>query len=90
MVGGSNEEMRRQILEKIASRMRGSFEMGEIARLTEGFSGSDLRMVVREAVLSALKEGRRELTQESLISAIQEFSRREGAKTGVLEEENIA
>lgn len=85
-----DEEMRRQILEKIASRMRGSFDMGEVARLTEGFSGSDLRLVVREAVLSSLKEGRRELTQQSLLSAIQEFSRREGAKTDVLEEVDIA
>ena len=41
-------------------------EISGIARQTEGFSGADLKMLVREAILSALTDGRTELTQEDI------------------------
>ncbi len=85
-----DEKMRGEILKKITSRIKGDFDIKEVAALTEGFSGSDLRMVVREAVLSNLKENKKELTQESLRCAVEEFSMREGAKAGVVEEADLA
>ena len=44
--------------------------------MTEGYSGSDLRLVIREAVLNALLEDRKKLSQEDLERAVGEFRRR--------------
>jgi SpoVK/Ycf46/Vps4 family AAA+-type ATPase len=69
-------EMRRKILDKVLSRMDADVDTYELAELTEGYSGSDLRLVIREAVLNALLEDRRRLVQDDLLKSIQEFSRR--------------
>lgn len=71
-----NEEMRRKILEKILVKVDAQVDFTELAGLTEGFTGSDLRLVVREAVLNALLEDRRQLGQADLIRAIEDFGRR--------------
>ncbi|NIA11423.1 MAG: ATP-binding protein, partial [Nitrospiraceae bacterium] len=47
-----------------------------IAEITDRFTGSDLRMVVREAVLHSLIENRTYITQSELISAVDDFSNR--------------
>jgi len=57
----------------------------EIAAKTGGFTGSDLRMVMREAVLEALREGRLEngqleLTQDDLMAAVSDFEERDNLK----------
>ncbi|MHC1589280.1 MAG: ATP-binding protein [Methermicoccaceae archaeon] len=85
-----DEEMRREILEKITHKIAGHFDVGKIASMTEGFSGSDLRVVVREAVLSSLREGRRELTQDDLVRAVEEFTKRESTKAGMEGVEDVA
>ncbi len=41
-----------------------------LADLTEGLTGSDLRLVLREAVLNALTEERTTLTQQDLDDAV--------------------
>ena len=69
-------EMRRKILDKVLSRIDADVDTYELAELTEGYSGSDLRLVIREAVLNALLEDRRRLNQDDLLRSIQEFSRR--------------
>ena len=69
-------EMRRKILDKVLSRIDADVDTYELAELTEGYSGSDLRLVIREAVLNALLEDRRRLNQDDLQRSIQEFSRR--------------
>jgi SpoVK/Ycf46/Vps4 family AAA+-type ATPase len=71
-----NAEMRKKILEKVLSRIDAEVNAGELAELTEGYSGSDLRLVVREAVLNALLEDRKELGQDDLLASIDEFNRR--------------
>jgi SpoVK/Ycf46/Vps4 family AAA+-type ATPase len=53
-------------------------DIQEIALLADGFTGSDLRMVVREAVLHALTEDRMAITQSDLTDAVDEFSNRVG------------
>lgn len=54
--------MRRAILEGITSSLRITFDIGSLADLTEGFSGADLRLMVKEAVLITLMDGREEIT----------------------------
>jgi SpoVK/Ycf46/Vps4 family AAA+-type ATPase len=44
--------------------------------MTEGYSGSDLRLVIREAVLNALLEDRKKLDQGDLERSVGEFRRR--------------
>lgn len=47
-----------------------------LAEMTDGYSGSDLRLVIREAVLNALLENRRELCQQDLLNSIDDFRQR--------------
>ncbi|MEF8773315.1 MAG: ATP-binding protein [Halobacteriales archaeon] len=73
--------MRADILEIITRQMNlAEFDPREIADRTEGLTGSDLRLVLREAVLDALTEGRRELTQADLLDAVEDFEQRDNLK----------
>ena len=54
------------ILRRLLMDSETRVEISGIARQTEGFSGADLKMLVREAILSALTDGRTELTQEDI------------------------
>ena len=70
-------DMREEILEVITRRMDiTDFDPAEIAEETEGLTGSDLRLVMREAVLDALTENRRALTQRDLLDAVEDFEER--------------
>jgi SpoVK/Ycf46/Vps4 family AAA+-type ATPase len=71
-----DEPMRRRILGKVLSRISADVDMDELAEITNGYSGSDLRLVVREAVLNALLEDRKALDQADLRRAVEEFERR--------------
>lgn len=68
--------MRKNILDIVTRHIKGDFDTTEIAELTEDYSGSDLRMVIREAVLSALLEERKVLTQQDLLEAVTSFNER--------------
>jgi ATP-dependent 26S proteasome regulatory subunit len=74
-------EMRKSILDIVTRHIEGAFSTGEIAELTDGYSGSDLRMVIREAVLNALLEERKILTQQDLLVAVDSFNERAGLKS---------
>jgi SpoVK/Ycf46/Vps4 family AAA+-type ATPase len=74
-------DMRKNILDIVTRHIEGDFDTGEIAELTKGYSGSDLRMVIREAVLSALLEERKILTQEDLLEAVRSFDERSDLKS---------
>jgi len=67
-------EMRRKILDKVLARIDADVDTRELAELTEGYSGSDLRLVIREAVLNALLEDRRHLVQDDLLKSVEGFS----------------
>lgn len=69
-------EMRRRILEKILQRMDAEVDTQELALVTEGYTGSDLRLVVREAVLEGLLKDRKHLDHQDLVRAVEEFHRR--------------
>jgi len=73
--------MRADIFEIITQEMViDEFDPASLGDKTEGLTGSDLRLVMREAVLSALTEGRTELNQEDLLAAIQDFEERDNLK----------
>jgi len=73
--------MRSDILEVITQEMAiDGFDPSDLAERTEGLTGSDLRMVLREAVLEALTEERTQLTQADLVSAIEDFEERDNLK----------
>ncbi len=75
-----DKEMRQEILNIIISEIEGEFDTGEIAAITEGYSGSDLRLVIRESVLNALMTDRMVLDQDDLIRAVGEFNKRTSLK----------
>jgi ATP-dependent 26S proteasome regulatory subunit len=74
-------QMRADILEVITRRMDiAEFDPESVAERTEGLTGSDLRMVLREAVLEALTEERTALTQEDILDAVEDFEERDNLK----------
>jgi ATP-dependent 26S proteasome regulatory subunit len=76
-----DEQMRADILRVITRRMDiAEFDPESVAKQTEGLTGSDLRMVLREAVLEALMEERTTLTQEDIMNAVADFEERDNLK----------
>ncbi len=71
-----DEEMRRRIFEKVLEKFDAKLDLAELAKLTGQCTGSDLRLIVREAVLNALLEDRKKIVQADLIYAIEQFGRR--------------
>jgi len=69
-------EMRCKILDKVLNRMDAEVDAPKLAELTEGYTGSDLRLVVREAVLNALLQDRKKIDQNDLLRAVEQFERR--------------
>jgi ATP-dependent 26S proteasome regulatory subunit len=73
--------MRADILEVVTQQMDIlDFDPVAVAEVTEGLTGSDLRLVLREAVLDALTEERTTLTQQDLIDAVEDFEERDTLK----------
>lgn len=73
--------MRADILRVITRQMDiEDFDPAELASKTEGLTGSDLRLVLREAVLNALTEERTTLTQDDLLNAVEGFEERDNLK----------
>jgi len=73
--------MRADILQIVTRRMEiDDFDPAALAEATEGLTGSDLRLVLREAVLDALTEERTTLTQSDLLDAIEGFEERDNLK----------
>jgi len=76
-----DDRMRADILRVITQQMDiQEFDPFAIAKLTSGMTGSDLRLVIREAVLEALTDGRRTLTQQDLEAAVRDFEERDNLK----------
>jgi SpoVK/Ycf46/Vps4 family AAA+-type ATPase len=76
-----DRQMRSDILRLVTRRMEiVDFDPDELAEATQGLTGSDLRMVLREAVLDALTEERTALTQQDLLDAVAGFEERDNLK----------
>jgi AAA+ superfamily predicted ATPase len=61
-----DRDMRVQILKQITASLECSCDYAHIADATEGFSGADLRIMVKEAFLSALMEHRECITDNDI------------------------
>ncbi len=70
------EKIRRRIFEIFLSKIEGDFDIDELVEKTDGFTGADIKLVVREAVLKALLEGRKRIDQRDLLNAIEEVKSR--------------
>ncbi|XGI83459.1 AAA family ATPase [Halorutilales archaeon Cl-col2-1] len=76
-----DDDMRAKIFEIVTSDIEiEDFDPVELAEETDGLTGSDLRLVLREAVLDALKGDRTTLTQQDLIDAVGSFEKRKNLK----------
>ncbi|MFC5971927.1 ATP-binding protein [Halomarina salina] len=76
-----DDQMRADILRVITREMDiVDFDPDALARETSGLTGSDLRLVLREAVLEALTEERTTLTQQDLLDAVTDFEERDNLK----------
>jgi AAA+ superfamily predicted ATPase len=64
--GLPDREMRILILHQITSGINCICDFERIADSTDGFSGADLRIMVKEALLSSLMEGRESITDEDI------------------------
>jgi len=58
------------------SRLAEDVDLERIARMTEGMSGAELKAVVTEAGFFAIREGRREISMEDLVRAVEKVRRR--------------
>lgn len=56
-----DEEMRKKILKTVTATLHCSIDYETLAKQTEGFSGADLRMMIKEAILSALMDKRQNI-----------------------------
>jgi SpoVK/Ycf46/Vps4 family AAA+-type ATPase len=65
-----NEEMRKNILMKVTDSIPCTLDYQQLASQTDGFSGSDLRMLVKEAMLSSLMENRKSIGPEDIEKGI--------------------
>jgi SpoVK/Ycf46/Vps4 family AAA+-type ATPase len=61
-----NEEMRREILKKVTASITCSCDYSELAAETDGFSGADLRLMIKEAMLSALMDRREAIDRSDI------------------------
>ncbi len=76
-----DERMRAEIFRIITHEVEiEDFDADELAEETEGLTGSDLRLVLREAVLEALTSDRTKLSQEDLLNAVENFEKRKNLK----------
>ena len=75
-------DMRKEIFSKILSKVKGKFDTQKLADITDQCTGSDLRLILREAVLKALSDERTTLSQGDLEQAVNTFKQRFELKVG--------
>ena len=75
-----NEEMRKNILMKVTSSLECSLDYQQLASRTDGFSGSDLRMMIKEAILSSLMDDRKTIVPEDIEKGIRSVKNREAIR----------
>jgi AAA+ superfamily predicted ATPase len=76
-----DEAMRETILKKFVLSLECTGDLAEAAARSEGFSGADLRMAVKEAVISALMDGRRAVSQADIDGALASVANRSLIRT---------
>ncbi|NPA86022.1 MAG: AAA family ATPase [bacterium] len=73
-----DKQAREEIFALYLSRVRCTepFDCKLLAEITEGFSGAEIELAVKEAALRALKDGRDSLSEQDLLKAIEEIKER--------------
>ncbi len=71
-----SEQIRRRIFELSLSKVPGKFNIDELVELTKGFTGAEIKLVVREAVLNSLLSGEEEVKYEMLCAAVKNVRER--------------
>ena len=74
--------MREEILRHVATDIPCTMNFSTIAEQTEGFSGADLRMMLTEAIVSALLAGRKEINESDVSAGMELVNRRNVARSG--------
>ncbi|MDD3857085.1 MAG: ATP-binding protein [Methanoculleus sp.] len=77
-----DQAMRQAILEKVAATIECDCDFADLAARTEGFSGSDLRMMMKEAVISALMEDRHQVSPVDVEQGLLRAEERNVIRTG--------
>jgi len=75
-----DEEMRKHILMRVTATIDSTIDYQKLASQTEGFSGSDLRMMVKEAVLSALMDKRESIEPKDIENGIRMVRNRDAIR----------
>jgi len=75
-----DEEMRRKILLAITASLHCTLDYQQLASQTEGFSGADLRMMMKEAILSALMDKRQTIVDADIGKGIRMVRNRDAIR----------
>jgi SpoVK/Ycf46/Vps4 family AAA+-type ATPase len=75
-----DEEMRRNILKKVTGSLHCTIDYQRLAAQTDGFSGSDIRMMVKEAILSALMDKRETIGADDIEKGIHMVKNRDAIR----------
>jgi Holliday junction resolvasome RuvABC ATP-dependent DNA helicase subunit len=75
-----DEEMRKEILKKVTASVDCSFDYQELAAETKGFSGADLRLMIKEALLSAIMDQRQEINRNDIEKGIMMVKNRDAIR----------
>jgi len=73
-----SEEEREDILQLLLKDIEGDFDIKDIARITDGFTGSDLRLIVKKTVLNLLSKNNKKeiyIMQKDLINSVDEIKK---------------
>jgi energy-coupling factor transporter ATP-binding protein EcfA2 len=75
-----DEEMRKNIIMKVTSSLPCSLDYQQLASQTDRFSGSDLRMMIKEAILSSLIANRKTIGPEDIEKGIRMVKNRDAIR----------
>lgn len=78
-----NQSMRRDILQAVTSLIECECDFNRVAEETEGFSGADLRMMIKEAIIAALMENRHKVTEEDIEIGMQNLKNRHVIRSSI-------
>jgi SpoVK/Ycf46/Vps4 family AAA+-type ATPase len=75
-----DEDMRKTILKNVTGSLHCTIDYPYLAAQTEGFSGSDIRMMVKEAIMCALMNKRESINAEDIEKGILMVKNREAVR----------
>jgi len=77
-----DRDMRKKILLKVTASIESTCDYDALADRTEGFTGADLRIMIKEAIITALMDNRYEITDDDIERGMQTASKRDVIRRG--------